>query len=310
MEKLLELLRILLTEPEKTKANLINAIKSVLVLIAAEKLYKICLGKYVLINFLLPADWIKFILSGKILLCILFICISYITLFQILPLLSTPIFWLSARFFKPDEKIGLRDPFIKWILRSFRLININDHDGIYMSMKYTDVLKKLVKIFIEKETRQEVIDIHETLVSEIGHTYFVFGIVYFFILKDLHIPLVNTLVILGFVFTVILYLTINFSIRLMDNMATELNSVIELTFYQETMQRLMKEQGFIVSKENKRFDGKWEAILEEKEIHIKFYLGNKFIDNVTTQKIIKSTKNLPGQLVLFTKSEVLSGVSN
>ncbi len=88
---------------------------------------------------------------------------------------------------KKPIKIGKSEGTLVFrFLRMFKLLDYNEEKQRILTMEKTDELLEFIETVVHKETRTEVSKYKDTIISDLGHTYFVFIIFYFTILPGLH----------------------------------------------------------------------------------------------------------------------------
>lgn len=307
MDKFFEIFKMLLNEPEKIKANIISVIKLFLTLVFAEWLYRYFIGLYHLINFLSLTEWIEFILKGRVFVCILTFCVSYILLFYLLPMISALPFWMLAKAMKLPNGLDKNDSgVIRWVLRTFQLLDINEKEGRLVVMKNTDILRDIVRAFSEKESKKEARLLKDTLMSEIGHTYFVFCVLYFLIFKSFSsVHYLNTIVITGFVLIVLFYASASIFIDLMHKISKDLIFIIDWAYYEESMIETMKEAGFFLRASEQKFKGIWQFSYEEKKYVIKCNIDKRPINDRMIKHCAEIAKEANAKFIILSSVVVL-----
>lgn len=179
---MVELFKILIETPEKLRKVGIFLIKQTLNVIFAAKLYTLWIGKFDIINIKDFAAWSEYFLSGRVLICVLMYFVSEIFLFQILSGITDGLmrlfYWLAVKKFTFGRTRDEKDYVLK-VLSWFHLVSINEKTKKVEAGKNTNEFYEFVEAFNQKDSKQEITSIKNSLVQDLVHTFFVFVFLYY-----------------------------------------------------------------------------------------------------------------------------------
>lgn len=343
MEKVIEIIKDLSSEPEKTKGLLITCIKIILVFVFAEWLYRHYLHTYKLINFFSVTEWLNFLLSGRVFICVILMYVSYFLLFQLLPIISFLLFSILPHNFKIANEIDKEmGGFLLWIFRISDLIDYDETARTFIKKQNTDLLLELSDFFCSTDGHHQIRDWKLSLLLEIGHTYFVFLLIYFSIIpNDIKIGFINSIIWVGFISLIILYFLLNVSQEFIIKIAPEVRMIANWAKLESALLNKLKESGIYVTKveelKNKNvlqfnidsniyfITGIYDKrILKEKDINYGIELAKKYalkliiltngvILNEAKEKVVKNNHLIA--IISFSNEEelidkLLSGIQN
>jgi hypothetical protein len=215
-------------------------------------------------------------------------------------------FWLLAKIAKLPNRLDKNESsFLKWSLRKLQLIDINEQEGRFVVMKNTDILKDIATAFTEKESKKESRELKDTLMSEIGHTYFVFCVLYFSIFKGLNdIHYLNFIIVVGFILIVFFYASASMLIDLMHKISKDLIFIINWAYYEEAIIETMKDAGFFLRTSEQKFKNTWQFNYEEKKYLIKCNIDKRPINDRMVKHFIESAKETNAKFIIFSSTIV------
>jgi hypothetical protein len=184
--KIFEFVKVLIEEPAQLVKVLLSICKLVASVVFSEWLYRYYFGTYHLIDLLSVREWIEFVLSGRIFLCMLLFVGSHLLLFSFLPGLTLLPFMLIIRLLPLPKQVGPNDgrAIGKFISR-MGLINIDYTTGRISATEKTEQLATVANSYIDKKERSQMKRFQHSLVNELGHTIFVFLFLYYYVLHGL-----------------------------------------------------------------------------------------------------------------------------
>lgn len=223
----LDLLTILIEKPEKQWKFGIFIIKVILNLIFTSTVYTWIFGSYDIINLLDYQSWYGFIISGRVLICILLFFVSQIILFSLLSMISTqPLHWAASKI--EIKQLSRTDEYIiKWILKKAKFFNIDKNGKTFLPAKNTEQFHDFVLLFKNKQHRAELSSLKASLLNDILHTYFVFVLEYYFLLDIPKSTILNIIIIIGLVLLPLGYLGVHFVFEFMSKSANEFSMHID-----------------------------------------------------------------------------------
>lgn len=173
---LIDLFKILLAEPGKLKRAGLILCKLILSLIVTHWLYSWIVGPYSIIDILDFRLWVDCVISGRLLLALVFFGLSDFVLWNVLsPFTAMPLTFVSGKL--SIDKIN-GDPLTP-IFHRFRLIEKVKSTGKIRAGKNTKEFFDFVSLMTLKETKDALTTLKNSFVSSLWHTYIVFVLVYF-----------------------------------------------------------------------------------------------------------------------------------
>jgi len=308
MDYFFQLIKILLEEPGKIRAAALLLLKAILVLILSNWLYLRLLGDYQLIDLLSFKDWTAFVLSGRILICAFVFLGGYLFLFYVLPPVSFFPFWLFSKIFKTPTKIS-RDEgkAIWWFLKKTELLGIDEKKKTVVLMSNTDTLHDMVADFAHPDAGRNIRDIEDSLISEVGHTYVIFMLIYFFLLAPFHaVPYLNKLILTGFVLILIAYRGASILMDLLHKVANDLLLAIDGALFEKKMIAVFKVGGiWLKPVTDERLLGALEFNLEDRKFLIWSHFATKWpITKARVGKLAELAKESKKKLIVLTNKEL------
>lgn len=305
---MLDNIKILIEEPQKVRRLLLIILEVVLVLIFATKIYVCFWGSYSLIDFFSIVQWIEFIQSGRILICVFCYLLSYIILFPFLSgviigfvILLTNILDLKIHFFsKKDLKKVL------FFLSFFELISFKDN--VLKKGKHTNEFLTFMMEFQKQETKDEIAILKDSFLSDIIQMYFVSAIVYY---SSINIQTISTSVnyiIIGLgVILVVFYIGINLFIeivfRFTDNIILNLQAVNYIEIAEKT---LLNDCGVLALENSDYFSrGYYRSIyFKEEEFIWEIHYEQWEIDSVRVNYYNQLIENTGKKILLVSNKEI------
>lgn len=223
-------------------------------------------------------------------------------------MISAVPFWMFARVIKLPNSLDKNESTVIWrALRIFQLLDINEKERRFAVMKNTDILRDIAMAFNDKGSKKESRELKDTLMSEIGHTYFVFCVLYFLIFKSFYsVHYLNVIVITGFILIILFYTSSSILIDLMHKVSKDLIFIIDSAYFEEAMIETMKESGIFLNRTMLINKGFWEFIHNEKKYLIKIFDWKKPIDKRISKKCIEIAQEEDAKIILFYNRVVLS----
>ena len=212
MKEVVEMIFELLQKPDKQRIIVAKSSKLVLNLVFAEWLYRSFIGPYTLIDPFVWEHWVRFVMSGQILLVTFLYFSSDIFLFYILSMFTAwPITLLGSNIIRSKEQINEYDAFIRWYLRTLDLLYISKKKKQWKLMDNSDQLYELALDFQKRESKSEVRGTKDSIVDTFIQPLIVFVILYFTILDTVpHNPFLHTIVWIGLSLGLVIYFSAAF----------------------------------------------------------------------------------------------------
>jgi hypothetical protein len=174
-----DLAKILIDEPEKIKKLGFLLLKFILNLIFASFLYQWTIGEYTLIDFTNPDQWLDYLISGRILICVFLYFTSEILLFEILTIFTVaPLDFFVIRISRTDFTTDVNG-FIRWVLGLFNVVQVDNKTQKVTAGKNTNEFLEFLEEYSKKESQEEITTIKNSLANKVYHTSVVIAIVYF-----------------------------------------------------------------------------------------------------------------------------------
>jgi hypothetical protein len=190
-----DLIKILADEPEKIEAAVLRGIKMLLNVLLGVWLYKTMIGPFYLFALSDYNEWGDYLLSGRVLVCLLFYFISD---YFIMPFLSLPGYGLGLLFSKIN---GINKKSDVWILlKVFGIVKFQPDEKVPLPGPNIDILLSVSKAFETEEARSEVDSLKKTFISNVLNLYAAFIFIYFLLFD----PILRTSVMSMIVIAVLL----------------------------------------------------------------------------------------------------------
>lgn len=207
-----EIVNLLADKPEKLEKVFIRGVKFILCIILAARLYKLIVGPYSIFLIDDYKQWTDFLLSGRVLICLLFYFISDYILVNILNALSYLFVNWVARWkaFKIDNS-DILEP-----LKFFDIVKANPSEKVPLPGRNINILYQISQVFADEDSVEEIKTLKNTIIENILNLYVLFILVYFFILnQSIHSTSLNLFILGGFLIVLIAYIAIHSLIEFM-----------------------------------------------------------------------------------------------
>jgi hypothetical protein len=174
-----ELIKIFADEPEKIEKAVLRCVRMLLNILIAAWIYKMAIGRFYLFSLDSISEWEDFLLSGRILICLLFYFISEYIIF---PVFTLPGYLLALLLTKISGVHNNRDIFS--LLKLFGILKLENEGDPPVPGKNFDVLVDLSKALETEDARSEVEALKSTFISNVLDLYTSFVVLYFLVLPD------------------------------------------------------------------------------------------------------------------------------
>jgi hypothetical protein len=302
-----ELIKTLMDAPDKFKSAIIWLARVVMGCMLTSAVWIKLFGPYHLINLLDWPDWVTFFLSGRVFICLLFYIICDQFLFGLLNVFSYLFFKaVSSIFYWLLKGAKGMKAVIRVILRSGELLDIDDRTGKAKLMDRSEDLYETLVQFNAKGGRSEMVNYRDSFLTDIGHTFFVFAVIYFFLMPAYpHHKLLSYLIIGSLVVVAFLYSSIHLLFDVIKKAGPELADMVAFAKLTEASIKVFMSQDLYVH----------ERDFRNKETHQCFHFYGKYIlldftfDRIRCrpyriEKAIKSAQDLGCFSIVFTNRPV------
>lgn len=210
---MLEIFKIITEEPNKITKAIIFVLRSVFNLILASKLYIYFIGNYELLNITDYKSIYEFIVSGRVLLCILFYIFSDFIFFVIISSIVDLGFKMLSVWIRNHFIFSLKSKDKERFFKGFSRMGMLNYDPINKKISAgtnTIELYELLLFLNQADAGSKFRKYKEKLVKEIIHNLVVFIVTYFLVLKMGTLSIgINTIIIIVFVLVtlVIIYMS-------------------------------------------------------------------------------------------------------
>jgi hypothetical protein len=219
-----DLIKIFAEEPEKIEKAVLRGVKILLNVLIAAWLYKLIIGPFYLFPLNSYGEWESFLLSGRILICLLFYFICEYLIFQ---LFTLPGYLLSLLVIKIDGPNKQED--IQTLLKIFGILKYDKEKDLPMPGKNIDILLEVSKAFQNEETKSEIEAVRSTFISNVLDIYSSFVTIYFIILPtSIHTVGLTTLVIVILVLLLVFYAVIH---GMIEYMSKHYENILQSLFF-------------------------------------------------------------------------------
>lgn len=200
-----EIIKLLADEPEKIEKAIFRTIKAVLSIIIAERLFRLIVGPYTYLAFDSYTDWLNFILSGHLLICLFFYFSSSYVLIPVIHFFGN---FIANIFTKVKVKLDTGD--YRRIFKTFDIVRYRDDNEVPLPGKNISILYNLSEAMGTEGVKEEIDSFKNTFIGNVLNVYSVFLFVYFiFFDHSFRTPLQDWLVVIGFLLAVFLYAIIH-----------------------------------------------------------------------------------------------------
>lgn len=179
-----ELVKILADEPEKIETALIKAIRIVFSLIISSFLYTRFIGTYTLIPLNDYESLIEFFLSGRILICLLLFFVSEYVIIPVIEVVARSPLWLNRKY----NIIKFTDVETTPFLTFFDVIKIDKKNRIPIPGKNIDLLKSFAEEMDDDNTKEEVVDLKNSIITNMWVLYLIFVLIFIFVIDKSNYP--------------------------------------------------------------------------------------------------------------------------
>lgn len=249
---MVELLKLLIEQPESKNKAWLLIIRTILNLIFASNLYVYFIGKYVLIDFSNYTDWHNFIIGGNVLFCILLYFISDLILFQMINQIVDLLLWLLSLLFKGDLKLTNEEQ-IRGYIKPFSWINLIKYDISQQKIVATDktaILFEIIQILNNEEGKSQLNSLKTSFANNIIHTCVVS---LFILIFCVDIPTKGSFVLgvltSGMLLLILFYVLIEYFIRLYHLNGNSVQFALKKCLDEKAARDAFKEMGVVIEKD-------------------------------------------------------------
>jgi hypothetical protein len=305
---LIDFIKILIEQPEKIKKLGFLLAKFVLNLIFASKLYLWIIGSYQILNIREFTAWIEFIMTGRILICILLYVVSNFILFDLLQTISTVLLdWLSNKLFPFNQfDRNSKDFFLK-VLVFFDLISLDEKTKRIKAGKRIEELYEFALIINQKEAKSEFASLKNTLIKEAWQTYLVFVLIYFFYLNaSTNNNFLLWLILGGLVFISFLYFVVSWFLEFLSANAKGILWEVQALRFSQFILDALKDIGIYVLNTNNRKELGYEKYIyhQNKETIIEFLFSKRPLTEFFIKNFKSTIMKVDKKMILITNKEL------
>jgi hypothetical protein len=297
-----ELLSILLDKPEKIRALFIKFVKLVLSLILASHAYVWIIGPYKLINYLNVAQWVEFIMSGRILIVLLIFIAADFVIFSFLPAFTTGFLILLAR--KLSYKGDLKDErqTIRGLLKFLRIIEIEKESKRVLPGPNARYFEAAMEYMASDEGKDDFFEMRNSYLNGIVHTYLIFALIFslYFNQTSLH-SMALCVYIIG-VLLCVFYFFLSFILSILEKNAASLLYDIKLLRIARTLKEAyVKYEIYAESKPNKPLAA---ISLNGKKVNIYWMPMDQLIEEFRIEWLIKEAIGKGSSFKILTNGDL------
>lgn len=294
-----DFVKILVEEPAKLRKFVFFVLKFILSVIVTSKFYSWIYGKYILVDFTFPEFWNElydFILSGNILLVFFLYLVSHSLLFDVFASIASLILnSISKNLFSNKKDLNDND-LIRVILKSLEVITFDkqtkkagigeNFDGFYL----------VLNSYQNNQTKEEVHSFKNSFMNETLHVYFVFVLIYFCFLEVEKANIFTTVLLIGLVINVFLYLILYFSIQFFNSNGKNILFGLNILNIEKVIVEFLNDNRVPFSENDKNLNNILSKfiIFKDKECVIDIYTGKTPITKLSMdrylQQALKSNK--------------------
>lgn len=295
---ILDILKMMLEEPEKLRKFGYQLIKALFNTLFASVLYMKTVGNYELIDFTNISQWYEFIFNGTVLLCIFFYLLSEVLLFHLLQIIVLmPLEWMANR-----NKNFPQGETRKFAIRIFKCTKLLEYDMERKRIKpskHTQAFYEFLEFYIQKETQHEVHKIKNAFANTVVHTFFLFTIFFFFYFESVPSSyLLNTIVVVVMILLPLIYLSLCELIDFFDKESKPLLFAIKGLQFEKMIFDELQRNGVYLMKVPNPKDVRYEYLLRHnnKEYILHFHYNPKVVSehtlNYSKDVCIKAEKKM------------------
>jgi hypothetical protein len=221
-----DILKILLEEPERIRSLFIKFVKLILSIILASHMYIWIIGPYHLINYLSIAQWVEFVMSGRVLIVLLIFIVSDFVIFSFLPgFTSGLLIWIARKTsYKGDGKEERH--FIRWFLKIFNIIEYDETSKKVLAGPNAKVFESALEYMVHDEGRDDFHQMKNSFLNEIVHSYLIFTLIFSLYINNFEIAAISKYVYFLAFILIAFYLSLSFTISYIEKNASSLLSGI------------------------------------------------------------------------------------
>lgn len=304
---MIETFKILIEEPEKLRKYLVFMIRFILSSIFASILYSNIFGEYELLSYkndLFWSDLYHFFITGRIMIVILFYLTCKIILFDILA--EIPASLLRGIVNRVTRnKSHFKDSLpIRLILSYIGILSIESKTKKVSLGKNYEQFYDLLSIYQDKEGKEEIHNIKNSLMNETLHSYFVFTILFFCNMNLTQFHLLTTMVVIGLILSSLSYFSLSLIIEFFEINGAELLFGLNLFKQEKFVTSFLIEHHIkIIDNEGNTNQLSKKIDFKNAEYSLEFYPGKSKIVSHMIKKIINKTtnSNLAGTFIITDK---------
>lgn len=244
---MVEFFKVLIEEPEKQRKTAVFLIKASLNIIFSSKLYSYALHENIVPSNITFNTIFDYIITGRFVVFCLFYLFSYLFIFGFLDSISIGALQLFYKKIVKKMKFGRQEKdLINKVLVHFELIHIDEKGKKVTAAKNTDAFHEFIEVFTNKENQIEIVNIKNSLVKDIAHTFFVFVLIYFACINlKLDNNVINWLIFAGSIFIPFLYFVANGFIDFLNENAKDISFEIQRLRLEKSLTEILSDLGLL-----------------------------------------------------------------
>lgn len=304
---MIETFKILIEEPEKLKKFIVLIIRIILISIFTSLFYSYIFGIYELLDYKSNGFWndlYHFFITGRVLIVALIYLTCKVILFDVFAELLASLFRGFVNKVT-NNKSHFKDSFlIRFVLNSFGILSIDTKTKKVSLGKNYEQFYDILSLYQDKEGKNEIHGIKNSLMNETLHSYFVFTILFFFFLDLTQFQLLTAMAIIGLILTSLSYFSLCIIIEFFEINAAELLFGLNLFKQEKIVTSFLNEHHIqIIDNEERPNQLSKRINFKNAEYSLEFYPGKSKIMSHMVKRMLNRTtnNNLAGTIIITDK---------
>ena len=299
---ILDLFKTLAEEPDKLGKRGVAVAKLCISIIFACFLYRTFIGPYILIDFASIGQYAEFIVSGRLLLALLFLWLSHIALYTLGAELT---FWILKGILRRQMKFKKLSKGEGALLRKalvWREYIEFDQNGNINAGDRVEELYFIIETFGNEEDDSEAQLIKHSLIRDAWQLCFSFSIVYFFILPyHEHTVIINRLIEIGLILIPATYVAMERLTELFSSKRIDMLNVLTFLIFKREIHKQLNAIGSIPYKKGEGEPTSEYIRVAGREFIFTIYDRTQEIETSTIKQYLTKIKTMGCPMVIFSR---------
>jgi hypothetical protein len=282
-------------------------VKLCLAMVFAAWLFEEISGPYSLINPFDLSVLFRFVKEGTLFICLFYLLLSYLTLFQILPILIFIPFTFLRSGINQHLHINREEgKLLNRLLRMLDMVDISRKGNRIRLLNRANDLYEMAALFSNKEAKPVFEDLKKSFIVELLNTYLVFSLAYFLMFPSgIKSAILNTLVITMGCLLIFAYYSLIIFIDLFSKSSAKVISIIDDARLEEQAIDQLRTHGLFVHEspdDAKYYD--WQFRYDAREIVIKYASLQHPMKEPVMQRLIEKAKAANQTLLIISRNAI------